>query len=368
MISAIIGYIIPVAFIFGLVIFVHEWGHFLAAKKMGVKVEKFSLGFGPRLAGFKRGDTEYLLSAIPLGGYLKMAGELSGEGSQGKEGDFLSKSVGKRAFIVIAGVIIHYLFGFFMLSLVFFLGSPTLTSRIGGVLEDMPAAQAGLAPGDKIIGIEGEKVSLWEEMTEIVHNSPGKPLSFLIDREGEQFELTIVPREGERRNIFGEDIRIGLIGITPSPETVPLRYGFMRSFYEGGKRTLFITTLTYKTIWRMLRGRVSPEHLSGPLGIIYITGQVARLGLPTVLQWIGLLSVALAIFNILPIPILDGGHLLFLGIEKIRGKPLPQKTREIVEQTTLVLLIGLILFVSYQDVERFQLINRAVEWGRRFFR
>ena len=358
---------IIVAFLFGLIIFVHEGGHFLAAKRMGVKVEKFSLGFGPRLAGFKRGGTEFLLSAIPLGGYVKLAGELSGADSPVKEGEFLSKSVGKRSFIIIAGVIVNYLFGFFALSLAFLLGSPTLTSRIGEVMEDMPAAQANLRPGDKIIGIEGENISFWEEMTEIVRASPGKPLSFLVDREGEHLELTIIPQEGDGRDIFGEDIRIGLIGISPFPETILRRYGFMRSFYEGGRKVLFITTMTYKTVWRMLRGQVSTDELSGPVGIIYMTGQVVRLGLPTILSWIGLVSVALAIFNILPIPILDGGHLLFLGIEKVRSKPLSQRTRGIVEQITFVLLMGMILFISYQDVERFELVNRAAEWGRRFF-
>lgn len=368
MIAALINYVIPVAFIFGLVIFVHELGHFLAAKKMGVKVEKFSLGFGPRLLGFKRGDTEYLLSAIPLGGYLKMAGELSGEDSKGKEGEFLAKSVGERAFIIIAGVIVHYLFGFLMLSFVFILGAPALTSRIGEVLEDMPAAEAGLKPEDKIVGIEGKSISLWEEMTEIVHHSPGKPLRLLINREGEQFELTVVPVEREGRDLFGEGTRIGLMGITPSQEVVPLKYGFIKSFYEGGRKTLFITTMTYRTVWRMLRGEVSPDQLTGPIGIIYVTGQVARLGLPTILQWIGFLSVALAIFNILPIPILDGGHLLFLGMEKIRGKPLLPRTREVIDQITFIILIGLILFISYRDVEKFELVNRVVERWKQFFR
>jgi len=368
MISVVIHYIIPVSLIFGLVIFVHELGHFLAAKRVGVRVEKFSLGFGPRIIGFKKGDTEYLLSAIPLGGYLKMAGEEAGEDSKGKEGEFLSKSIGQRAFIAVSGVTMHYFFGFLMLSLVFLLGNPTSTSRVGGVIKDMPAAKAGLKPGDKIIAIEGKNISLWKEMAGIIRKSYGKKLHFRIDRKGKDFELTIVPVKREEKNILNEGMKAGLIGITPSRETIPVRYGLLKSFSEGGKETLFITTMTYKVIWKMLQRRISPNSLTGPVGIIYMTGEVARLGLATILQWIGLLSVALAIFNILPIPILDGGHLLFLGIEKIKGKPVPLKKREGIEQITFMLLLGLILFVSYNDVERFKLVNKATGLWKQFFR
>ena len=345
--------IIAVIAVLSIMILSHELGHFLMAKRMGVKVEAFSLGFGPRLWSIKKGDTVYTLSLIPIGGYVKMAGEEPGEEHSGAEWEFSSKPVSKRFGIIAAGSVVNYILGFVLFSLVFMVGAPMQTSRIGGVLEGYPAEKIGLKENDKIIEINKEKVEYWEEVQGAIYDSEGKNITLQVERSGRILNFKIKGKTEEVKDIFGKPKRQTLIGISPSDETVSIKYPVLEAISTGGRTVLKITTLTYRFIWGMITGSVSMKMVGGPISIVARTGKAAKAGISNLLWMSGLISVSLAIFNLLPFPILDGGHILFLGIEKIKGSPVSRKTQEIVQQVALVLLVMFLLVVSWNDVMRF---------------
>lgn len=353
LILAVVLKLIVIVFVFSIVILAHEFGHFIVAKRMGVKVEKFSLGMGPEITGLMRGETRYSLSAIPFGGYIKMAGENPREKLQGKPWEYLSKPIRRRIAIVCAGPISNYLLSFLLFFFILMVGSPASTSGIGSTLEDFPARARGLKEGDRIVAIDEKEVKYWNEMAEIIHQKTTGSLSLTVERESETFKVEIYPKVKEMKNVWGKKTKMGFIGITPSDEVVMLRYNPFQAFYRAGETILSLTVLTYKGIWWLISGQMPfKEAVAGPIGIASIVGKATDLGIIYIFQLMAVLGVALAIFNLLPIPILDGGHVLFLGVEKVRGRRLSPKVEEGIQQVALVFFIVLILFVSYNDIIR----------------
>jgi regulator of sigma E protease len=340
--------------ILGILILVHEFGHFIAAKRAGVRVEKFSIGFGPVLFKKKRGDTQYCLSAIPLGGFVKLAGDNLQE-YKGRGYEYFSKAPGRRAQIIFAGSLFNYLLGFICFWIIFFSGYPTLTSKVGGLLEGFGAKDAGVQIGDKITAVDGKKVSSWEDLQNIILNRKSEEVVRLSAlRGGREFNVDVPLREKRFDDILGQKQKAGLLGITPDLEdTVYVRYGFFKSFLLGINKTWVLTELTYKGLWGMVTGRIAVrDSAAGPLGIFFITSRVARQGITALLNFIGIISVSLALFNLLPLPVLDGGHILFLAIEKLRGRALSIKAERIITHIGLTIIISLFLFVTYNDVMR----------------
>lgn len=340
--------------VFGVLITVHEFGHFIAAGKTGVRVEKFSLGFGPRLFRKKKCATEYCISAIPLGGYVKLAGD-NLEEYKGKPDEYLSKTPGERSLIIFCGPLFNYILGFFCFWLIFYAGYPALTTKVGGLLDGYGAKDAGIKVGDKVVAIDGRGVNSWDDLQMAIFSKESSDVAeLLVLRENKEYPLQVRLKKKQLDDRLGAKREVGLLGITPDfSETTKVRYGFGRSFILGAKKTWDLTAMTYKALWRMIGGRLSlRESVSGPLGIFYITSQAARLGITAVLNLFGLLSISLAIFNLLPLPVLDGGHLLLLALEKIRGKYLSIKTERLLTQIGMTIIICLALFVTYNDVLR----------------
>lgn len=345
--------IIAVIIVFSVLILSHELGHFFMAKKMGVKVEIFSIGFGRKLWSVKRGDTEYAISAIPFGGYVKMAGDDPTEEHKGEEWEFYSKPIYKRFNIVVAGAAVNYIFGFILFCVVFMIGAPVSTSRIGRILEGYPAEKVGLKENDKIIEIDGKKVRYWEDILDKIHSKKGEDITIVADRNGEILTFNVKGKLEEQKDIFGKPIKVTLIGIGPSEEAEFVKHGFIKAIEMAALTTWNITAFTYKAIWKMLTGSLSVKAVAGPIGIFAMTGKFAKMGMIYLLWLSAVLSVSLAIFNLLPFPVLDGGHILFLGIEKLKGRPIDKKIQEIVQQVALALLIMFVLIVSWNDLIRF---------------
>jgi regulator of sigma E protease len=341
-------------------VLIHEFGHFIAAKRLGVRVEKFSFGFGPKIFSVKRGETEYLLSAIPLGGYVKMSGDEPGETLHNKSHEFLSRSVGDRFKIIFAGPLFNYILAFLIFSFIFMFGSPTLTTEVGNLLKDYPAQAAGVKVGDKIIAVDGVAVKYWEDMTAIIHKHTEGSIKLSMVRAGSPIEIEIKPTVRETKDIFGKKVSIALVGIAPSQRIENVKYGFFKSFWMGLRKVVDLTVITYKALWAIFTGQMSvKESMTGPIGIFVITGQAAKMGLIYIFHLMALLSASLAIFNLLPLPILDGGHILFLAIEKIRRKPLSMKAQEAVANLGVAFLILLTVFIFYNDIIKFGIVEKV---------
>ena len=353
--STLLGYghtFFAAILVLGALIFVHELGHFLVAKKLGVGVEKFSLGFGPKIIGMEIGDTEYLLSAIPLGGYVKLAGEDPDEECQDKEHSFSASSVWSRLAIVSAGPLFNLLFAVLIFSIVYMVGVPTLAAAIGKVRDGSPALKAGLLVGDKITAIDGKPVKLWDELRETVHNSPNKELNFTISRNQKELDVVIIPESRKTKNLFGEDISVGLIGIEPESTFVTERYNPLLAVYKGFQKTWEITYLTVVAIKKLFQQVIPADTIGGPILILQMAGEQAKIGILNLVFFVALLSINLGILNLLPIPILDGGHILFFSIEAIFGKPIAAKKREIAQQVGIAMLLSLMVFAFYNDIMR----------------
>ncbi len=346
-----------------ILIIVHEFGHFIFAKRMGVKVERFSLGFGKKIIGFKKGETEYCICAIPLGGYIKMAGETPYESRSGAKWEFLSKPIHKRALIIFAGPALNYFLAFLVFIAVFLMGNPQMTSDIGAVMEDYPAQEAGIQKGDKIIALDGKPIAYWEEVLKLIHEKTEGSVDVKVQRGSATFDYKLVPQVKSTKNIFGQDVRIGLIGIAPSEKIEFVKYGIVSSINLSASRVWGLTKITYMGLWRIITGGMSvKESVTGPIGIYMITSKAARLGFVYVLQVLAVVSTCLAIFNLLPIPILDGGHIVFLALEKMRKKPLSPKVYEGISNVSMFLLILLMVFVFYNDFNRMEILDKIARW------
>lgn len=340
--------------VLGTLIIVHELGHFIMAKKKKVKVELFSLGFGPKLFSKKIGETSYTVCAIPLGGYVKLAGD-NLEEFKGEPFEYLSRTPGERAAIVFFGPFLNYVVAFFCFWMVFLLGFPTLTSKVGEVIDGFGAKEAGILPGDKITAIDSKAVEYWEQLQKIIQEKKEGNIAELEILRGEVTKkIAVKIKETQSQDLFGDKKTIGLIGIRPSEEIVKVKYGPRGALIQGTGRLLHSTFITYSAILRIVTGRLSlKESVTGPLGIFYITSKAAELGVVALLHLIAVLNVSLAIFNLLPIPILDGGHLFLLALEKIKGKYLTLAVDKIINQMGLGFILLLAAFILYNDLVRF---------------
>ncbi len=433
------------AFLGGLaaLIFVHELGHFLVARKVGVVVEKFSLGFGPKILSVTRGGTEYLICCIPLGGYVKMKGEEVGEESSDENGSFSSAPVMHRLAIAFAGPLFNILFAIAIYYCVYLVGVSALSPVVGGIKDESPAQAAGLQTGDRILAIDNEKVLYWEQLQKVVHESPGRSLDFQVERSsGTIANVSITPVSQQVSDLFGDKESVGLIGITPlvqnivqvkegtpankaglqegdillsvdgvtilgwgdlkqaaidkpgqelsfkvlrngielvttltpeatvvkdiegksveigllgigmAGEMVKEKYGVLGAFKRACEETGRLIYLIAVSIKKMVMGSIPADSIGGPILIFQIYGEQAEQGFNELIRLTALLSINLGLLNLLPIPVLDGGHIFFFLIELLKGKPISERNRERAQQVGLFMLLSLMVFAFYNDIMR----------------
>ena len=338
----------------GVLIVFHEFGHFLLAKLSGVGVLTFSVGFGPKLWVKKKGDTEYALSAFPLGGYVKMVGEDPDEEVQQSdiERSFAHKGLLTRIAIVAAGPGFNLLLAVVLLMIVFlFYGVPILSTQVGGVETGSPADRARIRKGDFIVSLNGEPIREWDELSSGIKASQGEPLNLQIRRESQEMTITVQPAKKEGKNIFGEKRDEWMIGIGSqvSIEKGNAGLAIVRAF----RQTYDYAKLTLLALYKMVKGEVSPRNLGGPILIAQMAGQQAQEGLGSFLAFIAVLSINLGVLNLLPIPVLDGGHLLFFLVESVIGRPVSVRHREMAQQVGIFLLMLLMIYAFYNDIARF---------------
>ncbi|MBI4395075.1 MAG: RIP metalloprotease RseP [Candidatus Omnitrophica bacterium] len=352
---------IPTVLILGALIFVHELGHFLACRFAGVGVEKFSIGFGPELLAWRGKETRYAVSLIPLGGFVKPKGETYEEikerGSLDPR-DFLAASRWNRFLILVAGVAMNFVFAYVLFVSVMMVGRPVLSPKIGGFVEGYPAETSGLQIGDQVSHLNGIPVMNWQDLTFQILRSDGGPLNFLVTRNGESHIVRVIPEMKEGHDIFGKLTRVPRIGIKPSDEFTIERFDLRDSLIKSAQFEWRLTLLTYEALWHLVTGRLSLKTISGPIGIISMTGNAAKMGIVALLQFTAILSVSLAVINSLPIPALDGGHLFFLLIEVVRRKQLSVTFQERLTQIGFCLLMSLMLLVVYNDLANIGAIEK----------
>ncbi|HEV8308859.1 MAG TPA: RIP metalloprotease RseP [Methylomirabilota bacterium] len=455
--STAVTYIVSALVALGALIFIHELGHFLVAKASGVGVERFSLGFGPRLWSMRRGETEYCISIVPLGGYVKMVGEEAhGEEAIHPATDvprevrtdprksFALKPLWVRALIVFAGPGMNFVLAAVIFSFIFAaVGVPVFPTTVGRVLPEsaaaqaglqpgddilavddrpvrhwgqieervarsegrplaltvsrdgvrramtvtprrvpartpfgeptevwslgtgpyfppvvgevqpgMPAAEAGLQPRDRIVALDGRPVGTWDELAETISKMPGRPVALTIERSGQRLETSVTPRAVTERDPLGNETQVGRIGIARASSQTFLRSDPITALGQGIQRTWDVTALTVVSIWKLVTGTIPASNIGGPLQISMAAGQQAQQGLVAYAFFVALISVNLAILNLLPVPMLDGGHLLFFAIEGVQGRPLSVRKRELAQQIGLALLMLLMVFALFNDLSR----------------
>ncbi len=353
--------VIPALIVLGILIIIHELGHFIACRMTGVRVEKFSIGFGPEILRFKGAETSYVISLFPLGGFVKPFGESVGEleSSAPKPGDYLAAPLLSRIIIVVAGVVMNYLLAFVLFTAIFSIGRPVPGTTIGGFVDGYPAKESGLQPGDRVLEVNHQPVQSWKEMTDQLEAAPNGPVSLILQRQSENLVLEVTPKVESVQDIFGKQLSIKRLGITPDPKANLFeKYGFIESLKASWDTVSFMTVMTHKAIFYLIMGKLSVKAISGPIGIITMTGSAAQLGMPYVLQLMATLSISLAVINLLPIPALDGGHLLFLLIEGITRKPVSLKVQERATQVGFILLLALMVFIIYNDLMNIDAIGK----------
>lgn len=350
--------IISAIVLFGFLIFIHELGHFLAAKWSGVKVLKFSLGFGPRLIGRKVGETDYVISAIPLGGYVKMLGQEDiGEAtddadSAEKERSFRHQPGLKKALIIIAGPLFNIFTAAAIFFFIFLAGVPTLLPVVGEVMPDTPAAKAALSKGDIIKEVNGAPITQWTDMTTLIRANPHKALALKVLRNGEPLQVSITPEIQKVPNIFGEVEEVGVIGITPSGATTTVKEGLGSAAVGAVVKTWDIIEITIVGIVKLIQRIIPADTIGGPILIFQLAEKQASAGPMSFFLFAAVISINLGILNLLPVPVLDGGHILLLGIEAVKGKPLSETAVLVAQRIGLALLIMLMLFAFYNDIFR----------------
>ena len=360
-----LSYLIPFLFILTVVVFVHEMGHFLVARWCGVGVKAFSIGFGPEIFGFNdKHGTRWRVAWIPLGGYVKFiddenaasAGQKSLESLPEADRDktFQGKSLGQRAAIVAAGPFANFIFAVLIFTAVFSIFGERITAaKVDAINPDSAAERAGFQPGDVIKSIDGTTIANFSDMQRIVATSPDRELRFVVDRDGKPVDLTATPERKEITDRFGNTFKIGLLGIqrSASPDDWTLkRHDPATAFVMGVKECYFVVSRSLGYLYDVIKGREDADQLGGPLRIAQVSGQVATAGFLALLNLAAIISVSIGLINLFPIPMLDGGHLLFYGIEAVRGKPLSETTQEIGFRIGLAFVLMLMIFATWNDL------------------
>jgi regulator of sigma E protease len=362
----LVGYVIPFLFVLTIVVFFHELGHFLVARWAGVKVLTFSLGFGPELIGFNdRHGTRWKISAIPLGGYVKFFGDdteastpsadvLASMTADERAGSFHHKKVGPRAAIVAAGPIANFLLAIVIFACMFtFFGRPSTTARVDKIEANSAAATAGFQVGDVVTEIDGTKIDSFSDMQRIVSTRAGEKLGFVVKRGDSVVKLEGTPQLREMKDPFGNTHRIGVLGITrqtAAGDVLTERVDPATAVWLGVKETWFVVDRTLSYIGGVFTGREAADQVGGPLRIAQISGQVATIGLAALIQLAAVLSISIGLLNLFPVPLLDGGHLLFYAVEAIRGRPLSERAQEMGFRIGLGLVLMLMVFATYNDI------------------
>jgi len=362
----LVGYIIPFLFVLTIVVFFHELGHFLVARWAGVKVLTFSLGFGPELAGFNdRHGTRWKVSAIPLGGYVKFFGDESEASTPSSEtlaamtdeeraGSFHHKKVGPRAAIVAAGPIANFILAIVIFACLFtFFGKPSTSAQVDKIEAGSAAAAAGFQAGDIVTAIDGKAIGSFSDMQRVVGAHAGDQLSFTVKRGNSTVQLQGTPQLREVKDPFGNTHRLGVLGITRSTapgDVVTEKVDPATALWLGVKETWFVIDRTLAYIGGVFTGREAADQVGGPLRIAQISGQVATIGLSALVHLAAVLSISIGLLNLFPVPLLDGGHLLFYAIESIRGRPLSERAQELGFRIGLGLVLMLMVFATYNDI------------------
>jgi regulator of sigma E protease len=338
----------------GILIFIHEFGHFLAARLGGVGVQKFSLGFGPKIIGKKIGETEYVLSWIPLGGFVKLLGESGTEElpPEDEKRSFYKQPTWKRLLIVLAGPVFNFLLAIVIFFIVFMYGIPNLLPVIGQMAPDSAAASAGIAAGDKILTLNGKKIAYWDEIKPVIKESKGNDIKVIVQRGSEEKSFTVKPKLSKAKNIFGEEENAYLIGVSPAGKTVIERKNPLSAVGSSFEKTWEISKLTVISVVKMIEGVISPRTLGGPIFIAQVAGDQVREGIIPYILFMAILSINLGVVNLFPIPVLDGGHIFFYLIEMVTRREIPMKVKEWSQQIGFVALLMLMLFVIMIDIER----------------
>jgi regulator of sigma E protease len=358
---AVLGFL----FVLTVVVFFHELGHFLVARWCGIAIKTFSIGFGPEIVGFNdRYGTRWKVSWIPLGGYVKFiddenaasAGQKSLEQltPEERKHSFQSKSLGQRAAVVAAGPIANFILAIVIFTAIFAVfGERLTTAKVDVVNPGSVAERAGFMVGDRVISIDGQTINSFSEMQRIVSTNPDQPLHFVIDRGGNTVEITATPERKEITDHFGNVIRLGLLGIqrSASPDDWTLkRHDPVTAFVMAINEVKFVIERTFGYLYDVILGRESADQLGGPIRIAELSGQVASLGIGPLLSFVAYISVSIGLLNLFPIPMLDGGHLLFYSIEAIRGRPLSESTQEIGFRIGLAFVLMLMIFATWNDL------------------
>ena len=363
---AVLGYVVPFLFVLTLVVFVHEFGHFIVGRWCGVDVKTFSIGFGRELFGFNdRHGTRWRFALIPLGGYVKFSGDADVSSApdqeavgrmtaQERERSFPAQSIGERAAIVAAGPIANFILAIAIFAAsAFIFGKPVLSPRVDSLVAGSAAEQAGLKPGDLVVAIDGHEIHSFADMQRIVSMRPGERIDVTVTRAGSEVTLPVTPALSEVNSPIGKQ-RIGVIGVRASsrPEDWKTQqFGLLESIREGGVQSWAIVAQTYDYISRLVQGRASADQLSGPIRIAQVSGAVAsNAGLLGLINLAAILSVSIGLMNLFPVPMLDGGHLMFYLYEAVRGRPLSPRAQEIGFRLGLALVLMLMLFVTWNDL------------------
>ena len=361
------NYALPFLCILTVLVFVHELGHFLVARRNGVRVETFSIGFGPELFGFNdRAGTRWKFSLLPLGGYVKMFGE--GEPGAGaapeaqlspedRDVSFHHKRIGQRAAIVAAGPVANFLFAILVLTGLFaVVGQPFTAPVVDEVLEAGAAAEAGVQPGDRFLTVDGQAISRFEELQRLVQENPGRAMAVVLDRNGAQVQLTITPVPTEQTDRFGNHRTIGLLGVR-SHRLETIRRDPLTAFWQASRETATMTVGTLKAIGQFIAGTRGTEELGGPLRIAQMSGEVAQAGFVATFWFMAILSINLGLINLFPIPVLDGGHLLFYAAEALRGRPLGPRAQDYASMAGLAAVLALMVFVTWNDLNHLAVVD-----------
>jgi len=362
----LVGYIVPFLFVLTIVVFFHELGHFLVARWCGIKVLVFSIGFGPEIVGFyDRYGTRWKVSAVPLGGYVKFFGdenpasvpdhEAAAEMTEAEKAvSFVHQKVAPRAAVVVAGPVANFILAILIFAGVFMtVGKQTTSARVDAVQPASAAQAAGFKPGDLVVAINGETIDSFADMQRIVSVNAGEVLNIEVDRGGVHVTLKATPQLKELKDAFGNKHRLGVLGISRSTAPGDIkteRMGPLKAVAEGARETWFVVDRTLAYIGGVFAGREAADQLGGPIRIAQVSGEVASIGFVALIHLTAVLSVSIGLLNLFPIPLLDGGHLLFYAIEAIRGRPLSERAQEVGFRIGLAIVVMLMIFATFNDI------------------